>query len=162
MWLTHRSFYTVYVHVGFVSKLHLYTRSLSHTHTRVPQHISGCSYYQVPTEGSIFDSQVVWGLRCEAIAKRRKPNGAFPQPEKFPANAGKKKTKPIQNAPWKCALRAAATYWHRGRARGGGPVPRFWEKVFPPFSWDLGSEFCLPCARAFRKAMHISEWHYFI
>lgn len=140
------------MHLGFVSRSHLYT--CTHTNTRAPQHFAGCSCHQAPAEGSVSENQVLRGHCKEKETRQLSPTREVSR-ERWKR---KKSTKPAQNMPWKCALWAAATYWHRGRARGGRTSPRLLGQVFPTFSWHPGSEFCLPCVRVFCKTIHISIW----
>lgn len=128
---------------------------LAHTNTRAPQHTAGCSYYQVPTEGSVFENQVL-----RSHCKEKEAQQSFLPAREVSRERWKKKNQPKYALEMclvgGCHLLAPGTSPRRGTS------PRLLGQVFPPFSWHPASEFCLPCARAFRKAMHISEWHYFI
>lgn len=108
-------------------------------HRRTPQPIVGCSEDQVPTKGRVFANRKTCKTCCEATAKRGKPDGVSPQPEKFPGMADHPPSP--KNVPGKRALWAAATWWHRGTSPKRGTSLRLPGQVFPPFGWDRGSGF---------------------
>lgn len=130
-----------------------YTGILAHPNTRAWQHIAGCSYSQVLTEGSVFESQLLRG-HC----KGKKTWQNFLPAREFSRDRWRKK-KALPKMPRECALWLAATYRHRDQP-AAGPVPA--PAAAPASFQSPGARLCLPGAKALCKAMHISESHCFI
>lgn len=156
MWLINRYFYTVYVHLGFVSKLHLYT----HTH----KHKSTTTYCRMSLISGASWRQCIWKPGAKRpLRGGGNPTDPSPSRRSFPRMLKEKNHQ--QTSPKRALEMCVVGGCHLlapGTSPPWGTSPRLLGQAFPPFSWQPGSEFCLPCARAFCISMDISEWHYFI
>lgn len=141
------------MHLGFVPEPHLYTC----TH----KHKSPTTFCRVFLLSGANWRQRIWKPGAKRPLRREENlRELFPSPRSFPRTLkGKKIIKAAQNVPWKCALWAAATYWHRGRARGGRTSPRLLGQVFPSFSWHPGSEFSLVSEFSVKPWTYLCECH---
>lgn len=122
-------------------------------HTRTPQPIVGCSDDQVPTKGRVFANRVLWG-HCEERETRR----SFPPAREVSRDGGP----PPKKRAGKTCVVGGCHLVAPGDEPEAGDEPAAPGAGFSSFRRPRVRIFCLRCARAFRKTMRISEWHYLI